>query len=149
MNIKRISSGALALAGASAIAFAGLASAGPAVPGVPTADNQVCGMASDPAGNGVAGVVINGTVGGVAMPISATTNANGSYCVQGTSTLANDVIGGAKVQIFATAPAGKTITSSNPWYSTTFGTDQIDTWIFLAHLDSTYNSAVGFNFTTS
>ncbi|WP_182348483.1 hypothetical protein [Tomitella gaofuii] len=148
MSAKKVLVGAAAGAGASLVLFSGVASAAPAQEGDPTGDNQLCGMVSTSSGDGVANVVIHGTLNGVALPNSATTNSDGSYCVVADQTLADEVIDGGIVNLYATPPAGVTITSPNPW-ETLLGSPDIDQWVFLAHLDDTYTSAVGFNFTAS
>lgn len=164
MGIKRIGIASVALAGAAALAFSGTASAATATRAAATANYQLCGTVWDdedgakpwkefgapPSGaQGVAGVTISGTVGGTAItPLAGSTNptdANGRFCLQANNTLADQVIGGADVVLYATPPAGWTNTSPSPWANASGPSISAST--FLAHIQFPYQSARDFHFT--
>lgn len=118
MYAKRIATGA-ALAAAASIAAAGIAYAGP----TPTANYQMCGyvysnsaetsvrdmhnsntaLRADPApANGAtmhSGVTVEGKLNGLGTTYSATTDANGGFCMQGNATMAAAVTFGDTVSI--------------------------------------------------
>lgn len=165
MGFKRVGIGAGVLASAAALAFAGTASAAPAVEAVPTADYQLCGNVYSGAGleynaappaaaQGVSGVVISGVISTApSTTYTATTDSAGRYCIQAPNTMKADVLGGATVKLTAgTPPSPFTTITNNPWKSAAvFGTTNIGTIIFAAHQYGSLssNSAYHFNFVAS
>lgn len=98
--------------GAGTASAATVGTAGSAGTGTPTADYQVCGTAyvgadthvgAPPAGaKAVEGVTVTGQLynlfgGTVGSPFTATTASDGTWCLQGDSTMANTVTGGGRV----------------------------------------------------
>ncbi|RVW09412.1 hypothetical protein EGT67_11530 [Prescottella agglutinans] len=87
-------------------------------------------------GAGVGGVSVTGTLstGGT---YTATTAADGGYCLQGNAAMKTAVLGGAKVTL---------VGNSGAVNFGTWGTSGIGTLDFFTHQDSVYtNSAYGFN----
>lgn len=148
VTAKRSIKGAMmaTAAGAMVLAGTGVASAThlPAAPLPVTAANQMCGMVANSAGMGVHGATVTGVLSGTSWTASTTTNDTGGWCLQGDSTMAGDVRGGAYVTLTATS-GGVTQT----W--TSGGSSNIDQWVFLAHgvwMGGLLPvSANGFNFT--
>ncbi|WP_137725524.1 hypothetical protein [Prescottella subtropica] len=165
MNYKKIGFGAAALASATTLAFAGTAQAATAVEGTPTKDYQLCGTVYEGAAGdwvantpvplsktGVGGVDVTGVLtGNTPWTDTVTTAPDGTFCLDGTLSMALDVqFGGAYVTLSvkpATLPAGKSVTSSNPWADG--GSSQINSSVFNAHQHPTKNSAWGFYFTVN
>ncbi|WJJ10782.1 hypothetical protein P9990_19715 [Prescottella equi] len=129
MQVKAKLSAAGAIAGAAAMAFlgTGVANAAPALNAVPTANYQMCGTvytggswvanaAPPSAATGVSGATVKGTLynsGGTKVTdYSTTTDANGRYCIQGTSALVSTVTSGGYVKL---ETPGSGTTPANQW----------------------------------
>lgn len=126
-------------AGAMVLAGTGVASAThlAALPGTPTAANQVCGTVYSnaswvsngaiPAGaKGVHGATVTGTLSSTSWTDSVVTDDNGRWCLEGDAGMAGDVAGGAYVTLTMTY-AGATQTWTNS------GSSNINSSVFLAH----------------
>ncbi|MFE3290219.1 hypothetical protein [Rhodococcus sp. NPDC059234] len=78
---------------------------------------------------------------------SATTGADGSYCINGSAAMAFAVQFSSSYVVLNATPTAS-ITSPNPWATaTTGGSTHIDSAVFNAHKHPSKNSAYGFYFT--
>lgn len=109
LSLKNSAKSALLAATAGAMVFAGTGMASathlPAVGQTPTAANQVCGVVKNAAGMGIHGATVTGALvppPGAPWTASTTTDAAGGWCLQGTGTMADQVQGGATVNLVAT-----------------------------------------------
>ncbi|MDH6679047.1 hypothetical protein M2284_003263 [Rhodococcus sp. LBL1] len=142
MSVRNKAALAGVLAGAAAMTALGAGVAQAGNPQLPSAQYQMCGNVLS-GGAGVGGVTVTGTlvVGGVnKATYTTTTAADGGYCLQGNSAMANDVSFNGGVVKLAGSKSPNTVNFG------TWGSPGIGVLDFLSHQDSTYsNSAKGFN----
>ncbi|WP_430332023.1 hypothetical protein [Rhodococcus sp. ACT016] len=107
MRVRNTLSVTGALAGVAAMAYLGTGIAQAGNPELPTGNYQVCGNVLNSSSAGVSGVTVSGElydVGNNLVPGAialTTTNADGGYCLQGTSGMVSTVTGGGYVKLHA------------------------------------------------